>query len=49
MRDKERDEVLQSLKEKIPDRYRELQKQYDKALAEGKRVTEPAEEAGEGK
>jgi tetratricopeptide (TPR) repeat protein len=37
MRDKERDDVLQ-------DRYRELLEQYHKALAEGKRVTEPAEE-----
>jgi tetratricopeptide (TPR) repeat protein len=44
MRDKERDEVLQALKEKFPDRYRELLEQYHKALAEGKRVTEPAEE-----
>ena len=40
MRDKERDEVLQSLKEKFPGRYRELQEQYDRAVAEGKRVTE---------
>ena len=40
MRDKERDEVLQALKEKFPGRYRELQEQYDKAVAEGKRVTE---------
>jgi len=44
MRDKERDDVLQALKEKFPDRYRELLEQYHKALAEGKRVTEPAEE-----
>jgi len=44
MRDKERDEVLQALKEKFPERYRELLEQYHKALAEGKRVTEPAEE-----
>ncbi len=44
MRDKEREEVLQALKEKFPDRYRELLEQYHKALAEGKRVTEPAEE-----
>ncbi len=43
MRDKEREEVLQALKEKFPDRYRELLEQYHKALAEGKRVTEPAE------
>ena len=40
MRDKERDEVLQALKEKFPGRYRELQEQYDRAVAEGKRVTE---------
>ncbi|MHC4938250.1 MAG: tetratricopeptide repeat protein [Planctomycetota bacterium] len=40
MRDKERDEVLQALKEKFPGRYRELQEQYDRAIAEGKRVTE---------
>jgi tetratricopeptide (TPR) repeat protein len=44
MRDKEREEVLQALKEKFPDRYRELLEQYNKALAEGKRVTEPTEE-----
>ncbi|MHC4547995.1 MAG: tetratricopeptide repeat protein [Planctomycetota bacterium] len=44
MRDKERDEVLQALKEKFPERYRELLEQYHKALAEGKRVTEPTEE-----
>ena len=44
MRDKEREEVLQALKEKFPDRYRELLEQYHKALAEGKRVTEPAGE-----
>jgi tetratricopeptide (TPR) repeat protein len=44
MRDKEREEVLQSLKEQFPDRYRELLEQYNKALAEGKRVTEPAGE-----
>jgi hypothetical protein len=43
MRDKERDEVLQALKEKFPDRYRELLEQYNKALAEGKRVTAPAD------
>ncbi len=43
MRDKEREEVLQALKEQFPDRYRELLEQYNKALAEGKRVTEPAE------
>jgi tetratricopeptide (TPR) repeat protein len=42
MRDKEREEVLQALKEQFPDRYRELLEQYNKALAEGKRVTEPA-------
>jgi len=42
MRDKEREEVLQSLKEQFPDRYRELLEQYNKALAEGKRVTEPS-------
>ena len=40
MRDKEREEVLQSLKEKFPDRYRELLEQYHRQLAEGKRVTE---------
>lgn len=40
MRNKERDEVLQALKEKFPGRYRELQEQYDRAIAEGKRVTE---------
>ena len=44
MRDKEREEVLQALKEQFPDRYRELLEQYNKALAEGKRVTEPAGE-----
>lgn len=44
MRDKEREEVLQALKEKFPDRYRELLEQYNKALAEGKRVTDPAGE-----
>jgi tetratricopeptide (TPR) repeat protein len=44
MRDKEREEVLQSLKEQFPDRYRELLEQYNKALAEGKRVTEPADD-----
>jgi len=44
MRDKEREEVLQALKEKFPDRYRELLEQYNKALAEGKRVTELGEE-----
>ena len=44
MRDKERDEVLQALKEKFPDRYRELLEQYLKALAEGKRVTTPSED-----
>jgi len=44
MRDKEREEVLQALKAKFPDRYRELLEQYNKALAEGKRVTVPAEE-----
>ena len=48
MRDKEREEVLQALKQKFPDRYRELLEQYHKALAEGKRVTEPGEEAGDG-
>ncbi|HEX5137336.1 MAG TPA: hypothetical protein VFY93_10205 [Planctomycetota bacterium] len=42
MRDKEREEVLQALKEQFPDRYRELLEQYNKALAEGKRVTEPS-------
>jgi len=42
MRDKEREEVLQALKEQFPDRYRELLEQYNRALAEGKRVTEPA-------
>lgn len=40
MREKEREEVLQSAKEKLPERYRELLEQYHKALAEGKRVTE---------
>lgn len=45
MRDKERDEVLQALKEKFPGRYRELQEQYDRAVAEGKRVTEAGSEA----
>ena len=49
MRDKEREDVLQALKQKFPDRYRELLEQYNKALAEGKRVTEPGEEAGEGR
>mgnify|MGYP002624154937 FL=1 len=44
MRDKEREEVLQALKEKFPDRYRELLEQYHKALAEGKRVTVPEED-----
>jgi len=34
--------ALQALKEQFPDRYRELLEQYNKALAEGKRVTEPA-------
>ena len=43
MRAKEREEVLQALKEAFPDRYRELLEQYHKALAEGKRVTEPAD------
>ena len=43
MRDKEREEVLQALKEKFPDRYRELLEQYHKALADGKRVTETEE------
>ncbi|MGH7163452.1 MAG: hypothetical protein ACREID_08200, partial [Planctomycetota bacterium] len=38
MRDKEREEVLQSLKEKLPERYRDLLEQYHRALAEGKRV-----------
>jgi len=45
MRDKEREEVLQALKEKFPGRYRELQEQYDRAVAEGKRVTESNGEA----
>ena len=44
MRDKEREEVMQALKEKFPDRYRELLEQYHKALAEGKRVTEPTDD-----
>jgi len=44
MKDKEREDVLQALKEKIPDRYRDLLRQYDKALAEGKRVTTPSPE-----
>jgi len=44
MRAKEREEVLQALKEKFPDRYRALLEQYSKALAEGKRVTETAED-----
>ena len=43
MRDKEREEVMQALKAKFPDRYRELLEQYHRALAEGKRVTESAE------
>jgi TolA-binding protein len=43
MRDKEREEVLQALKEQFPDRYRELLEQYHKALADGKRVTEPTD------
>jgi len=47
MRDKEREEVLQALKEKFPERYRELLEQYNKALAEGRRVTEPTDEAEE--
>ncbi len=44
MKDREREDVLQALKERIPDRYRDLLRQYDKALAEGKRVTTPAAE-----
>ena len=40
MRDKEREEVLQALKQQFPDRYRELLEQYHKALADGKRVTD---------
>jgi tetratricopeptide (TPR) repeat protein len=48
MRDKERDEVLQALKEKFPGRYRELQEQYDKAVADGKRVTESSENDPDG-
>ena len=47
MRDKEREEVLQALKQKFPERYRELLEQYNKALAEGRRVTETGDEAGE--
>ena len=48
MKDREREEVLQALKEKLPDRYRGLVEQYMKRLAEGKRVTEPDESpAGE--
>ena len=48
MQDREREEVLQALKEKLPDRYRGLVEQYMKRLAEGKRVTEPDESpAGE--
>jgi len=47
MRDKERDEVLQALKEKFPGRYRELQEQYDRAVAEGKRVTESSDDDGD--
>ncbi len=48
MQDREREEVLQALKEKLPDRYRGLVEQYMKRLAEGKRVTEPdASPAGE--
>jgi len=43
MRDKEREEVLQALKQQFPDRYRELLEQYHKALADGKRVTEAAD------
>ena len=51
MRDKEREEVLQALKETMPDRYRDLLEQYHRALAEGKRVTEPSDDAegGEGR
>ncbi len=44
MRDKEREEVLQALKNKFPDRYRELLEQYNKTLAEGKRVTESSDD-----
>jgi len=47
MRDRERDEVLQSLKEKLPERYRDLLEQYHRRLAEGRRATEN-EEAGGG-
>ncbi len=47
MGDKEREEVLQALKEKFPERFRELQKWYERALAEEKRVTE-AEVEGPG-
>lgn len=43
MRDKEREEVLQAFKDKLPDRYRELLEQYSKTLAEGKRVGEGQE------
>ncbi len=46
MKDKERDEVLQALKEKLPERYRELLEQYHRQLAEGRRVTEPDDRAG---
>jgi len=50
MRDKERDEVLQALKETMPDRYRDLLEQYHRALAEGKRVTEQGDaEGGDGR
>jgi len=44
MRDKEREEVLQALKNKFPDRYRELLEQYNKTLAEGERVTESTDD-----
>lgn len=40
MRDREREEVLQSLKEKLPERYRDLLEQYHRRLAEGRRATE---------
>ena len=40
MRDKEREEVLQALKDKFPERFRELQKYYEIALAKQQRVTD---------
>ena len=46
MRDKEREEVLQALKDKFPERFRELQKYYEIALAKQKRVTDTEEDTG---